>query len=177
MTARHALMLLALAVFSLPAFVANSAGSDLIGGTCVPDSATVRAGVYETAGFGIRFGGNGTGKIRLLCPALETLNNVEAGGTALSVIDEDGMETGARVRAHFRRATIGTNRWIAVGTCDSNTSNERGPHLVPRCSFPGHKLRSDEWYWWDVEIERSNPQVNVEFLGVGLRYIGPPPPF
>ncbi len=41
--------------------------TDVIGGACVPDSATVRAGLYETAGFGVRFG-SGTGRIRLLCP-------------------------------------------------------------------------------------------------------------
>src|SRR5262244_2127913 len=28
--------------------------TDVIGGACVPDSATVRAGLYETAGFGVR---------------------------------------------------------------------------------------------------------------------------
>jgi hypothetical protein len=174
MTARHAATSLALALCSLTAIVGkgHSAQGELIGGTCVPDSATVRAGIYETAGFGIRFGGNGIGKIRLLCPALETLNDVEVGATALSIIDQDGMEGGARVRAHFRRAAIGTNRWIAIGTCDSNTSNDTGPHRL-LCPLPPYKLRADEWYWWDVEIERINPQVNVEFLGVGLRYIGP----
>ena len=36
---------------------------DQIGGVCVPDSATVRAGFYETRGFGIGFSGNSTGKI------------------------------------------------------------------------------------------------------------------
>ncbi len=29
-----------------------------IGGTCVPDSATIRAGHCETAGFGVRFSGD-----------------------------------------------------------------------------------------------------------------------
>ena len=28
--------------------------TDVIGGACVPDSATIRAGLYETAGFGVR---------------------------------------------------------------------------------------------------------------------------
>ena len=32
--------------------------------------ATIRAGLYETAGFGIRFD-HGIGKIRLLCPFLD----------------------------------------------------------------------------------------------------------
>jgi hypothetical protein len=36
--------------------------TDVVGGACVPDSATVRAGLYETAGFGVHFG-SGTGRI------------------------------------------------------------------------------------------------------------------
>jgi hypothetical protein len=173
MTTRHAVTSFALAFCSFAAVLARADSAqavDLIGGTCVPDGATIRAGLYETAGFGIRFD-QGIGKIRLLCPFLDRGDH-EIGWTWLSVIDEDGMEGGARVRAHFRRAAIGTNAWIAMGTCDSNTSNVTGPHKL-ECQLPRYKIRGDEWYWWDVEIERTNPRVNVEFLGVGARYPGP----
>src|SRR5437773_362163 len=82
---------------------------DQIGGVCVPDSATVRAGVYETRGFGIGFSGSSTGKIRLLCPFNVTGNLIGTKiGITLSVIDDDGMETGARVRASFRHAALGS---------------------------------------------------------------------
>src|SRR2546423_14990524 len=79
------------------------------------------------------------------------------------------METGGRIRAHLRRAAIGTNVWIAIGTCDSNTSDTTTPHVI-FCSFDPYQSKSSEWYWWDVEIERTTPSVNVEFLGIEVRY-------
>jgi hypothetical protein len=99
--------------------------SDRIGGACVPDSATVRAGVYETRGFGVGFSGNNTGKIRLLCPFLPSDDALgkKIGITFLSVIDQDGIEAGAGVSAHFRRAGIGSNVAITNGICDLNTSS------------------------------------------------------
>jgi hypothetical protein len=145
--------------------------TDLVGGACVPDSATVRAGVYETAGFGIRFGGNSIGRIRLFCPYhthYEAFGK-KIGITMLSVIDQDGMETGARVRAHLRRAPLGSNVATTIGTCDSNTSNLTGPHNMA-CFLPTYTLKINESYWWEVIIERTNRRVNVEFLAVGMRY-------
>jgi hypothetical protein len=174
MTTRHAVTSFALALCSLTAVLARTdsvQATEVIGGTCVPDSATVREGFYETRGFGVGFRGNNAGTIRLLCPFVDT-------GTpdiiTLSIIDQDGMEAGARVRAHFRRAKIGTNVAITIATCDSNTSNINGPHTQICEIQPRYKIRPiDEWYWWDVVIERTNPRVNVEFLGVGVRYFGP----
>jgi hypothetical protein len=98
MTIRHVVTAFVLAVCTLAAVLSNSAQADNIGGTCVPDSATVRAGVYETAGFGIRFAGNATGKIRPLC----LLEDTDLAGEELepviwlSVIDQDGMDGSAR---------------------------------------------------------------------------------
>jgi hypothetical protein len=72
MTTRYTVTYFALALCSLFLARADSAlakdVTDVIGGACVPDSATVRAGVYETRGFGVGFSGNTTGRIRLLCP-------------------------------------------------------------------------------------------------------------
>ena len=129
---------------------------DLIGGVCVPHNATVRAGVY--AGFGIRFSGNGVGKIRLLCPFNVSggLLGQKIGITFLNVIDQDSMEAGARVRATFRHAALGTNVAIDNGTCDSNTSSITGPHNIA-CFLPSYEIKINESYWWDVEIERTDP--------------------
>jgi len=153
------------------ALAADADVTDLVGGACVPDSATVRAGVYETAGFGVRFSGNGTGRIRLFCPyhLHSSAIGAKIGLIFLSVIDDDGMEVGARVRAFLRRARIGSNVAITIGTCDSNTSNFPGPHNMG-CFGPSYTTQINESYWWDVLIERSNPRVNVEFLAVGMRY-------
>jgi hypothetical protein len=73
------------------------------------------------------------------------------------------------VRAHFRRAKFGTNAWIAIGEpCDSNKSDKKVPHKL-ECEPPRFGASPDtEWYWWDVEIERTDPKVNVEFLGVAM---------
>lgn len=164
--------LTALAFFLAAALVqrgeAEPVWASRIGGTCVPDSATIRVGNYETAGFGVRFGGNSVGQIRLLCPFGIDGYGETIGSMEMSVIDEDGMEAGGRIRAHLRRAVKGTNVWIAIATCDSNTSDTRTPHKVV-CPV-GYKLKSEEWYWWDVEIERTTPRVNVEFLGLSLLY-------
>jgi hypothetical protein len=141
-----------------------------VGGTCVPDSATVRAGLYETAGFGVRFGGSSVGKIRLMCPFGQDGYDATIGGMEMSVIDQDGMEAGGRIRAHLHRAAKGTNIWIEIGTCDSNTSNTRTPQKLWCGLSTGYKMNSEEWYWWDVEIERVTPNVNVEFLGISLLY-------
>jgi hypothetical protein len=145
---------------------------DEVGGVCVPDSATVRQGIYETRGFGIGFSGNSVGKIRLLCPFNVTGNLIgtKIGITFLNVIDDDGMETGARVQATFRHAGLASNVAISNGTCDSNTSSFPGPHNVS-CTFPADTIKINTSYWWDVLIERTTPRVNVEFLGVGMRYL------
>ena len=141
-----------------------------VGGTCVPDSATIRASLYETAGFGVRFGGNSVGSIRLLCPFGVDGYGATIGGMEMSVIDQDGMESGGRIRAHLHRAVKGTNIWIEIGTCDSNTSNTTTPQKI-FCPLPhAYKIKDTEWYWWDVEIERTTPRVNVEFLGISLLY-------
>ena len=145
---------------------------DQIGGTCVPDAATIRAGLYETRGFGIGFRGESTGTIRLLCPFVASGNTLGAkvGITFLSVIDGDGIAEGARVQAVFRHAGLGSNVAITHGVCDSNTSTLTGPHNVS-CEFASYTLKINESYWWDVEIHRSDPKINVEFLGVGMRYL------
>jgi len=144
--------------------------TDVIGGACVPDSATMRAGLYETAGFGVRFG-SGTGRIRLLCPYHLHSDAIgrRIGITMMSFIDQDGMEVGARVRAHLRRARLGTNIAITIGTCDSNTSSITGPTNIA-CFMPPYTTQINESYWWEILIDRSDPRVNVEFLMVGMRY-------
>jgi hypothetical protein len=175
MTTRHVVASVALALCMLFLSRVNSAQArdltDLIGGACVPDSATVRAGVYETAGFGIRFGGDGIGRIRLFCPYHPHSDDLgkKIGITMLSVIDQDGMEVGARVRAHLRHAALGSNAAISIGTCDSNTSSITGPHNIA-CFLPSYTININESYWWEVVIERTNSLVNVEFLSVGMRY-------
>jgi hypothetical protein len=149
-----------------------------IGGLCVPDSATIRAGHYETAGFGVRFGGDSIGKIRLLCPLNPILigGNDLFGGAWMSVIDEDGTEARGRIQAHLRRAVVGTNIWIAIGRCDSastatNTASIGTPQRLTCTFHPSYRPKASEWYWWDVEIERTTPTVNVEFLGIEIAYV------
>jgi hypothetical protein len=176
MTMRHAAIVAALMVCL--AFLARAdlaeANDDMpldqIGGVCVPDSATIRAGGYETRGFGVGFSGVHTGSIRLLCPITVTANmlNTKIGLIFMSVIDGDGMNTGARVRAFLRHAAIGTNIAITDATCDSNTSNTTGPQNMA-CFFHPETIEINVFYWWDILIERTDPTVNVEFLGVGLR--------
>lgn len=176
MTQRYVVLVFALTV-SLSLSKADSAAAgdgplDQIGGVCVPDSATVRADIYETRGFGIGFRGNSVGKIRLLCPFNVTGNLIgtKIGITFLSVIDDDGRETGARVRASFRHAALGSNVAITNGTCNSNTSSFPGPHNLS-CPFVAYTIKINKSYWWDVSLERTNPRVNVEFLSVGMRYL------
>ena len=141
-----------------------------VGGTCIPDSETIRSGVHETAGFGVRFSGNHTGRIRLLCPFGIATYDAKLAGTELSVIDSDGMEAGGRIRAHLRRAAFGTNVAVTLATCDSNTSTEKGPHRMT-CPSPGvFVTRGSDWYWWEIIIERTTPTVNVEFLGISPLY-------
>jgi hypothetical protein len=144
-----------------------------VGGTCVPDSATIRAGQYETAGFGVRFA-HGVGTIRLLCPFGLDGWDATIGGMQLSVIDQDGEGSLGRIHASLRRTVKGTNVWIEIGNCDSNTSNETKPQMI-WCLVDGYKTKSEEWYWWDVLMERTTERVNVEFLGGSLLYqTGPP---
>jgi hypothetical protein len=174
MVTRSAVTPFALALCLLVSVRADSAQArdrtQVIGGGCVPDSSTVRTGAYETAGFGVRFGGASIGRIRLLCPyhLHDDVIGKQIGVISLSVIDQDGMEAGARVRAHFRRAALGTNVAITIGTCDSNTSSFTGPHNM-FCFLPSYTTKLES-YWWEVVIERTNSRVNVEFLGVGMRY-------
>jgi hypothetical protein len=175
MTARQAgaaAFVIAILLIDVPSARAIDGPLDQIGGACVPDSATVRAGLYETRGFGIGFSGNNTGKIRLLCPFNVTSNMIgtKIGITFLNVIDDDGMATGARVTATFRHAALASNVAVSNGTCDSNTSSFPGPHNVS-CAFAAYTIKINQSYWWDVSIERTNPRVNVEFLSVGMRYL------
>ena len=176
MTTRYAATIIGLAFGSAVVLGADlaQANSDMpldeVGGVCVPDSATIRAGGYETRGFGVGFSGSATGSIRLLCPFTVTANMLDTniGLIFMSVIDGDGMNTGARVRAFLRHAGIGTNVAITDATCDSNTSNTTGPQNMA-CFFHSEPIKINVFYWWDVLIERTDPKVNVEFLGVGIR--------
>ncbi len=149
---------------------ADAVWASHVGGTCVPSSATIRAGQYETAGFGVRFAGGSVGAIRLLCPF--GLDGFEAiiGSIVMSVIDEDGGGEDGHVRASLRRAVKGTNAWIEIGSCDSNSSTNLSPHQIFCPIRDGFKIKSNEWYWWDVVIERRTERVNVEFLGISLMY-------
>ena len=119
---------------------------------------------------GVRFGGNSVRTVRLLCPFLDT-RDLEVAFTGLGIVDQDGTGAEARVRTLiFVSAKIGTNVSIADRgnpQFNSNTANiHRAAHQL--CQIrPHYKTRGDEWYWWDIVIERTNPQVNVEFLGVG----------
>lgn len=103
---------------------ADAVWASHVGGTCVPDSATIRAGKYETAGFGVRFA-NGIGAIRLLCPFGLDGKDATIGGMQLSVIDGDGGGADGHIRASLRRAVKGTNVWIEIGSCDSNQSTRQ----------------------------------------------------
>ena len=163
---------IALSLIAVHSARAGDGPLDQVGGVCVPDGATVRAGLYETRGFGVGFSGNSTGKIRLLCPFNVTANmlGTKIGITFLNVIDDDGTAAGARVTATFRHAALASNIAVTNGTCDSNTSSFPGPHNVS-CSFPAYTIKINESYWWDVSIERTNPRVNVEFLSIGMRYL------
>lgn len=176
MTIRYAAAISALALGSLLLFRAAPAraGDDMpldeIGGVCVPDGATIRAGGYETRGFGVGFTGEHTGSIRLMCPFTVTANmlGTNIGLIFMSVIDSDGMNTGGRIRAFLRHAGIASNVAITDATCDSNTSFATGPQNIA-CFFHGEPIKINVFYWWDVLIERTDPKVNVEFLGVGIR--------
>lgn len=176
MTTRHAVAAAALATSLFLTGVSSARAGDgpldQIGGGCVPDSATIRAGLYETRGFGVGFSGRSTGKIRLLCPFNVTGNMIgtKIGITFMNVIDDDGMLPGARVTATFRHAALASNVAVTNGTCDSNTSSFPGPHNVS-CTFSADTIKINQSYWWDVSIERTNPSVNVEFLSVGMRYL------
>jgi len=176
MTRRSAILVIALTLGSASLSGKVLAGSadgplDQIGGACVPDGETIREGLYETRGFGVGFRGASTGTIRLLCPFPVNSNMLGAnvGLTFLSFIDGDGIGEGARVQAIFRHAAIGSNVAITNGVCDSNTSTATGPTNIG-CFNPSLTLKIDETYWWDIEIQRSDPSINVEFLSVGMRY-------
>jgi hypothetical protein len=137
-----------------------------VGGTCVPDSATIRAGHYETAGFGVRFGGASVGAIRLLCPFGLDGYDATIGAMLMSVIDSDGGGEDGHVRASLRRAVKGTNAWIEIGSCDSNSSTKTTPHQIV-CPVEGHKINGNEM----VLVGRRSERVNVEFLGISLMYV------
>ena len=158
-----------LAVGSIDTAHADAVWASHVGGTCVPSSATIKAGQYETAGFGVRFSGNIVGAIRLLCPFGIDGYDATIGAMGMSVIDGDGGGEDAHVRASLRRAVKGTNAWFEIGSCDSNSSTKTIPQQI-FCPVPGHKISSNEWYWWDVVIERRSERVNVEFLGISLMY-------
>jgi hypothetical protein len=136
-------------------------------------TATIREGVYETRGFGIGFTGANTGTIRLLCPLTVTgdMLGVKVGITMLSFIDGDGTAEAVRVQAIFREATLGTNIAVTDSICNSNanTSNITGPTNMA-CFASEVIIKINTLYWWDVEIQRTDPKFNVEFLGVGMRY-------
>jgi hypothetical protein len=131
MTIRHAVVAAAgisSLLIGVPSARAGDGPLDEIGGVCVPDSATIHAGVYETRGFGIGFHGNSTGKIRLLCPFNVTGNMIgmKIGITFMNVIDDDGTGTGVRVSATFRHAALASNVAITNGTCDSRSMSRTG---------------------------------------------------
>ncbi len=147
----------------------------VIGGVCVPDSYAIKKGIYETAGFGVRMDAKNVGSVRLLCPLDQDLaaDLGQIAGMWMTYIDSDGMKTGGRVRATLRRAARGTNVAESLGTCDSDTSDATGPTEI-FCPLPKPVDLSDKYqWWWEVVIDRSDPAVNVEFLGLISGYTTP----
>jgi hypothetical protein len=141
-----------------------------VGAGCVPDSATINAHLYETAGFGVRFAPNATGTIRLICPWGQEPTDGKLGGIRMSYTDSDGMDIKTRVRVSVWYAQEGSNISYNVGTCDSNTDSKTGPHTL-WCSFPTiHNVASDRLYWYVVTIDRFDATKYVEFLGADLLY-------
>ena len=116
---------------------------DIVGGACVPDSATVLARRVRDARIRRRVQRKQHRKDQVLCPFNATFNMIgkKVGTIFLNVIDDDGMETGARIRATFRHAALASNVAVTAGTCDSNTSSFPGPHNVS-CTFPRTPSRS-----------------------------------
>ena len=146
--------------------------SEVVGGLCTPDSRSIREALYATAGFGVRVSAahlraDHPVHVRLLCPFHRSPGVLKNSAISMSVIDADGMGIGARVRAHLRRARVGTNAADTIGSCDSNTSNDTGPHQLV-CPFSA-SLEGGQSYWFEIEIEQNNRAVEVEFLSVGVK--------
>jgi len=155
--------------FAVPAAVASDHQSaEMVGALCVPDSRTIREGNYETLGFGVHFARGRVGNIRLICPFHNGGDVSTIAAMDMSVIDSDGMGIGGRVRTHLRRAWQGRNVGELLGTCDSNTSIKTGPHYL-FCNIKDIGTTGQYSYWVEVLMDRSNPNVEVEFLGTAIR--------
>ena len=50
---------------------------------------------------------------------------------------------------------------FVLGACAALLTGVSTAHAEP--------IKINVFYWWDVLIERTDPKVNVEFLGVGIR--------
>lgn len=142
-----------------------------VGGGCVPDSATIAAHNYETAGFGVRFSSTGTGTIRLICPFAQEMGSATLSGIRVSYSDSDGAVGAGDVKALVVYAPEGSNISTTIGTCDSKNDpgNNGNPH-VWWCTIPNHTTAGDRLYWYVITLTRSSTSSSVEFLGANLLY-------
>lgn len=150
------------------AVASDHQSAEMVGALCVPDSRTIREGNYETLGFGVHFARGRVGNIRLICPFHNGGDVSTIAAMDMSVIDSDGMGIGGRVRTHLRRARQGRNVGELLGTCNSNTSIKTGPQYM-FCNIRDIGTTGQYSYWVEVLMDRSNPNVEVEFLGTAIR--------
>jgi hypothetical protein len=147
-------------------------GYSHVGGSCVPDGATVASGALETGGFGVRFKAGHVGTLRLICMVIDpcgmdsTGNCAKISGLRVSAIDPDGTGGAANVSALLHHVPRGSNISGTIGACPSSSSSATGPSETLCDVNPSYRPIGSDLFYWEVLVTRSTTAYNPEFLAV-----------
>lgn len=171
MRASHLLAPVTLALALASASLAHATRyGKVVGAGCVPDDLSVQADRLSTAGFGVKFKGTATGKIRLICPVIPytTGDGLTINRIVMFYKDPDGMSTTYRIRAHLRTVAANSNGMTTIATVDSDTNSSTGYIQIENQFEPDITMVDNDLYWIEVEMDRSSSALQPEFVSAHL---------
>ncbi len=143
-----------------------------VGAGCVPIGQITPSGLHINVAGGSKFNTQKIGEITLTCPITAQLGS--ANTFAISYMDPDGVNLGARVAASLRQKNRFTGAVSSVSTIDSNlnarTTFGRSSVTLPLvgCSFTFDHNRFH--YYVQISIRRTSTLQAVEFGGVDIEH-------
>lgn len=142
---------------------------------CVPEAASIGK-VNSSAVYGtVSFRSTNTGRIRLTCPITGQFydSNIPITEMAVNYYDPDGVNTGCRVKTYLLRANLNEHEGgNTIVSFDSNTSfhytEPQSGKSFGTVDIPEGIDFNSNYYWIEVEINRSNTSCNPTAVGVYL---------
>jgi hypothetical protein len=135
---------------------------------CQADSASIRNDSCRSGGHGV-FAKRAGATCRMICAMPKTKSSDQWDGLQLMGKDPDGTGLNYRIRANWKRTSLGSTVATTLCSVDSNRSSSTG-YVAHGCR-PFRSLIPDarSWYWLEVIITRAvGATSEIEVLGYDI---------